>query len=133
MIHYLDVTIYKTNVVFLVETTADEQRQYYEEDILYLTENDYLSVLDEINTPDNGDNTTSMKLSMRCLESSLQTYLQFVFDEINFDITSLRQFTEQNLSHQQRFQTLSNDSIHFTSTVLWYKSFTKNILKSCIS
>ena len=55
-----------------------------------LTENDYLSVLDDINTPDNGDGATSMKLSMRCLESSLQAYLQFVFDKINFDITTLK-------------------------------------------
>ena len=60
MIHYIDVAIYKTNVVFLIETTADEWRQYYEEDTLYLTENDYLSVLDDINTPDNGDGTMTM-------------------------------------------------------------------------
>ena len=60
MIHYLDVPVYKTNVVFLVETTEDEWRQYYEEDTSYLTENDYLSVLDDINNPDNGDGTTTM-------------------------------------------------------------------------
>ena len=34
--------------------------KYCEEDTSYLTENDYLSVLDDINTPDNGDGTTIM-------------------------------------------------------------------------
>ena len=59
MIHYLDVPVYKTNVVFLVETTEDEWRQYYEEDTSYLTENDYLSVSDDINNIDNGGGTTT--------------------------------------------------------------------------
>ena len=59
MIKIVDVRIYLTTVVMMVEPTAEEWEKFYEEYQEYLTEDDYKCIMNDIKNPDKCNGCTT--------------------------------------------------------------------------